>query len=155
MQPWRIKRHDNILNWLVGRLEDQGHQVLKEPRISTAQGLWKPNIVVWFGTNSYVLDLQICRDSNIATLEEHDRRKIQKYDTPDVRRKVLELTGLSAEVAAITINWRGVPSKQAVWVLKKLGVKNTHISLFILKVMEGSLSIYANYMGMAGGGDMT
>ncbi|XP_064117594.1 uncharacterized protein LOC135223017 [Macrobrachium nipponense] len=143
------------MNWLATKLEDRGHQVVKELHISTSQGLRKPDLTVWNNQAARILDVQIVGDSNVGSLVHLDDMKIRKYNTPEITSKVAELTGHTLTVGAITINWRGVACKRAVATLKKLGLRNADLNIMILKAMEGGLSIYSNYMGMAGGGDVT
>ncbi|XP_064083053.1 uncharacterized protein LOC135199069 [Macrobrachium nipponense] len=142
------------MNWLATKLEDRGHQVVRELHISTSQGLRKPDLIVW-NNDAKILDIQIVGDSNIGLLNHLDDLKTRKYNTPEIINKVDELTGHTPTVGAITVNWRGVASKRAVGTLKKLGLRNSGLAIMILKAMEGGLSIYSNYMGMAGGGDVT
>ncbi|XP_064089936.1 uncharacterized protein LOC135203936 [Macrobrachium nipponense] len=143
------------MNWLATKLEDRGHQVVKELHISTSRGLRKPDLTVWNNHAAGILDVQIVRDSNVGSLNHLDEIKIRKFNSSEITSKVAELTGHTQTMGAITINWRGVTSKRAVVLLKKLGLRNADLNIMILKAMEGGLSIYSNYMGMAGGGDVT
>ena len=75
VQPWRISRHDRILDLLVSQLGSKGLSVLREPGINTPQGLRKPDLIIWSADRSWVVDVQIVADAAVCTLMSAQHKK--------------------------------------------------------------------------------
>lgn len=155
VQPWRITRHDKIKDEIKNRAVKAGYTVTSEPRIPTREGLRKPDLVIWNEGEAIVIDVQVCGDGNVGSLDNFHRMKITKYDKPCIRARVQEITGKTPTIEAVTINWRGLPSRATVRLCKKLRMSAADIDLLCVKTLQGGLTVYSNYQGMSGGGDVT
>ena len=153
MQQWRITRHDKVLNLVLTKLSDLGYTTLKEPHISTPEGLRKPDILMWKTDEvSLVLDVQVTSDANVASLGDLHARKIAKYDNPSIKAFGFTKSGVIPRISAVTINWRGIIARDTSRLLKELGFNNKDLNLLGVRALAGGLSIYSNYMATSGGG---
>lgn len=155
VQPWRIKRHDSIKELVQQKLCGKGYNTVSEPRISTPEGLRKPDLVVWNEERSYVIDVQVTADSNVNSIDVYHQEKIRKYDKPAIKSYVESRTGKEPTIESITCNWRGVTSRQTSLLCRELGLSTADLELISIRALSGANSIYCNYMGMSGGGDVT
>ena len=110
VQPWRIQRHNGVLDLVSGWLRDENFNIRKEPRITTPQGLRIPDLICHKDGKAYVLDVQVCSDSNSGTLTGAHQRKVDKYHRPSILEYVKDWSGTAElpTVSSITINWRGI-----------------------------------------------
>ena len=154
VQPWRIKRHDRVLELLDQRLKNRGYTTLKEPRITTPAGTRIPDLIAWDNERSFLLDVQVTSDSNVAPLADLHKMKVTKYKTKEIESFVAAKTGYIPETTSATWNWRGVMARPSILALKKMGLTGDDLGILGVRVIEGGLTIYANYMGTSGGGDV-
>ena len=110
VQPWRIQHHDGVLDLVSGWLRDKDYHIRREPRIPTPEGLRIPDLICHKGGVAYVIDAQVCSDSNSGTLAGARQRKIEKYYKPSILDYVKNWSGATETptVLSITINWRGI-----------------------------------------------
>ena len=92
------------MHLVVERLRRKGLQVIKEPHITTNSGVRIPDIVAYNSTASYVLDVQVCADTNTILLADAHKMKVDKYNVPEVSAFVEERTGVSPTFSSITVN---------------------------------------------------
>ena len=64
-------------------------------------------------------------------------------------------TGNVPTIHAMTLNWRGIIASRSLDTVKWLKLNLNEVELIMIKVVEGGLYTYANYMGTSGGGDVT
>ncbi|KAK8734333.1 hypothetical protein OTU49_006130 [Cherax quadricarinatus] len=124
------------------------HAVVKEPHIPTALGTHKPDLLICDLENkkAYVLDVKIASDSSISTMADQYQRKVEYYDTGQIRcwaalwaTQQLHLYNESQDNAvspsttiniqpidpqevvlgAVIITWRGVMSPKTYKILNK------------------------------------
>jgi len=135
-------------------LKSKGLQTIKEPRISTPAGLRKPDIMAWNAAGAWVLDVQITSDANVRSLEDLHNLKVVKYSTNAVDVYVFAATGHHPVVSSVTFDWRGSAALATTRVLRNLGLTANDLTLLSVRILEKGSSIYANYMGTSGGGDV-
>ena len=58
-------------------------------------------------------------------------------------------------VSSVTVNWRGIVAPATLKLLKDLRIPKASVDVLIARTLRGCISMYANYMGMSGGGDVT
>uniref|UniRef100_A0ABD2W6C2 Reverse transcriptase n=1 Tax=Trichogramma kaykai TaxID=54128 RepID=A0ABD2W6C2_9HYME len=105
----RILRHDAICRIAVSSLRQLGWSVRQEPHFHTREGLRKPDIVAVKDQVVKVIDAQVISAS--SSLDDSHRRKVAKYDTPDIRHQVASEYGVENDnisFSSITISWRGI-----------------------------------------------
>ena len=83
--------------------------------------------------------------------------KIDKYNTTDILGYVQRWSGVDTLpiVSSVTVNWRGIVAPGTLSLLKDLRIPLSYVDLLVARTLRGSVSIYANYMGTSGGGDIT
>ena len=151
VQPWRITRHNGILDLVEGWLRAGDYRVVKEPRITTSLGLRIPDIICHKDLKTYVIDIQVCSDSNSATLAGAHRLKVQKYNLPDIFTYVKRWSGVGNDpiVSSVTVNWRGIVAPATLKLLKDLRIPKASVDVLVARTLQGCISMYANYMGMS------
>ena len=104
-----------------------------------------------------MLDVQVCSDSNSGTLTGAHQMKVDKYNRPSILEYVKDWSGTTElpTVSSITINWRGIVAPATLALLKTLGLPGARLDVLVARTLRGSVSVYANYMGTSGGGDVT
>ena len=138
----RTKRHDAILALLVKMLAKQHLKVIREPTIRTAAVARKPDVVVWDGARSVVLDVQVVSDSACGpTLDAAHALKTSYYNTEDISRWVQQETGHLPSFTSVTFNWRGLLANASMQALKDLGLKKPDIKLLTVRALEGAVAI--------------
>jgi len=125
--------------------------VIVEPSLQGESGLNKPDLVVLRPNHIDVIDVQVTTDGH--SLDNAHQRKIQRYDTPDIRRELRRkfvATG-DIEFHSATINWRRIWSGQSVKRLIAKGPLNKYDSPIIsIKVMRGRLGCFRQFMYYSG-----
>ena len=111
-------------------------------------------MLVWNNSSSWVLDVQVCADANVRPISSFHELKVSKYNNEAIKEFALIKTGFSPDISSLTFDWRGTAAPATLKVLKVLGVPVSDLNLFGVRVVEGGTSIYANYMGTSGGGDV-
>ena len=157
VQPWRIARHNSLAKLFVEKLRDLNFSVLEEPRIPTRMGLRIPDMIFWKDEQSYVVDAQVCSDSNTVELQGAHMMKVEKYDNEDIVNYAMRESGTIVRpvVSSLTVNWRGIVAPATCQLLRDLKISKSFINLLAVRTLRGSVAIYANYMGTSGGGDVT
>ena len=153
VQPWRVMRHNRALRLVEEDLSRPGWVVVREPHITTSEGLRKPDLVVWeeAGTKVHVIDAQIVSDSNVYSLSRAHDMKVRKYNNEDIKNYARRISGKDlVEVGTVTLNWRGAVAAEKAKLLKSLKLSKKSKDLLEVRTIQGSLSIYANYNGMTG-----
>ena len=76
----------------------------------TPEGLRIPDLICHKYGMAYVIDAQVCSDSNSGTLAGAHQRKIEKYYKSSILDYVKNWSGVTETptVSPITINWRGI-----------------------------------------------
>ena len=110
--------------------------------------------MIWNEDRSFVVDIQITSDSNVAPIENLHQLKRKKYDNQAIKAYVFTKTGSIPEVTTVTLNWRGIMARSSLRILKDLGLSSADISLISVRAVEGGSTTYSNYMGTSGGGDI-
>ena len=142
LSPERTKRHDNTLTMLVKMLVKKDLKVIREPTIRTAAGARKPDVVVWDGVRSVVLDVQIVSDSACGpTLDHAHNLKAAYYNTDDISQWVQRETGHQPSYTTLTFNWRGLLANASLHALQDLGLKKPDTKLLTVRALEGSVAI--------------
>lgn len=107
----RIERHNCVANVVSSAMEVKGWTVVKEPKLRTALGLRKPDIIASRNGVGVIVDAQVV--SGQRPLDELHREKRNKYGNHDeLVEKVAETLGLpckeSIHSTSCTLSWRGV-----------------------------------------------
>jgi len=152
VQDARIHRHNRVLDLLVHRLEAAGFQCRKEPAIPTVAGSRVPDVVAWRqDLGSWVLDVQVVADAAAGDLDTAHQRKVDYYNTDDVRRWVQSTTGFPPAFSTITISWRGILATPTVNTWATLGLRKSDLKVLVVRTLEGSGRIYSEFQRTSGG----
>ena len=137
----RVKRHDKVISFIADTLRKKGWSTIETPSIITSEGLRKPDLIGARGSVSFVLDGIICGDSNIHSPDTAHKRKIAYYNKPDVTSFTMNAFAgaTSCVVGAVSISWRGVPSRLSWEFLRSLGVVANDLLLMVVMSLEGSV----------------
>ena len=119
VQPWRIARHNNVLRLVVAELRAKGYTTEVEPHIPTRRGTRIPDIVSWKEGSSFILDVQVCGDSNAILLHVAHSHKVAKYSQPEILDYAMGMAGGDSQPTVSSITdlllageglWRSPPS---------------------------------------------
>lgn len=136
----RIKRHDAILAYMERRISRGGYTIHREPRIRTAAGLRKPDLVATLGHTAVVVDAQVVSEQ--ADLFQAHQRKTLYYQTPEVLDELKAMYGVKdVIVTSATLSWRGIWGPASASHLKALGfVNNDDLKTIASRVLIGNLA---------------
>ena len=142
----RIIRHNSVVKYMKKELVRRGFHVYTEPHIHTVEGLRKPDLIAETGDAIKVCDVQIVTDG--WSLDDADSTKIQKYNTEAMRGALHEKFGRKRiDVAAVTLNWRGVWSRNSMQNLLELNVlRKKDAALISTRVVIGGLIGHRRFM---------
>lgn len=135
----RSLRHNGVVSLLAGELsKTNGLQVFIEPRIETAVGLRKPDLIITDGETATVIDVHIVGGHDMAA----DRSdKIQKYQSiPDFDQQVMKRYYCSEQTKfeAITMSYKGIYEKTSAMYLQKLKITKQMLYRMSTSVLFGS-----------------
>ncbi|KAG8177078.1 hypothetical protein JTE90_015730 [Oedothorax gibbosus] len=140
----RIKRHNNIVDYLHRGLLQRGFTVHTEPRFETP-GILKPDLVVYSEEEVSVIDIQVVNDQ--YSLEVANKNKIQKYEEP--LRPHLQGLRSKYSVIGLTINWRGILCRTSVEeLLKRRMISKRDLKILKVKTLEGNARIHGCHQDM-------
>ena len=142
-KPARIKRHDDIVDFLAGALSKRG-TVIKEPTMTDNGELKKPDIVYHHDGIVKVLDVTVVyeKDNYLANAAKVKR---DKYD--GVAKQMMQrLSGRSCEVMPIVIGSRGTIPKDTRVALKALGFPVRDILTVSLMALRSSVDIACKFI---------
>lgn len=109
----RIQRHDNMLNYVVDRLQEFEYNVERERDIRTQQAVYIPDGIARKGEDVYILDVQVV---GLRTpLTRAHAVKSKKYSTPDLLAEVSPSE--TPMVSSVTLSYRGCWAKESVQTL--------------------------------------
>ena len=153
LAPERTKRHDSTLALLIKMLAKKNLKVIREPTIRTAAGARKPDVIVWDGARSVMLDVQIVSDSACGPiLDRAHALKSTYYNTTDISRWVQQETGHLPSYTTLTFNWRGLLANASLHALQDLGLKKNDTKLLTVRALEGSVSLIRAHRDIGGSG---
>lgn len=153
LAPERTSRHDRVLDLAVNILKKKpGNEVQKEPSIRTTAGLRRPDIIVYNGQRSTVMDVQITSDSTNSTLAAAHELKTNYYNNEEISRHTRDATGHPPSYSSITISWRGVMAQASYNTLKTWGLTNEELTLLFVRSLEGSAMILGAHRDVGGHG---
>ena len=133
----RIKRHVAIVLYLVRIFTKWKCVHFCEPRIVTAEGVRKPDLIVCKNNICFILDVTIVADN--ADLDAAHDQKICYYNRVEIKSWARQATDCQlVELGAIAFNRRGVLAPKSHDLLLRLGVPKYQITIMIVKVLEGS-----------------
>ena len=143
----RIKRYDDIVRLLCGRLRQRGWRVAQEPGIPY-RGTWrKPDLGIWRDGNNTarVFDVQVIADG--YCLEAAQRRKVEKYSEQPIIDGIRILIGCpDVQISAATLNRRGCMAGSAGAALRGVGINKGDLQIMAVKALTWMHSIFQAYM---------
>lgn len=133
----RIKRHDALVSYVTRALESSSFRTCVEPKIETAMGLRKPDIIAIKGNRGLVIDAQVINDQ--WCLDRAHKSKIDYYREVEVdilnKYQVEQI-----EYSTITLNWRGVWGEESAKSLLDLRViRKKDLRVLSTRAIVGSL----------------
>ena len=135
----RVKRHDRVLDLLASELSKRW-EVKVEPHFRTGSTSCIPDLVIALDDSCLIIGVTITSDN--ADLDGVHRRKVSRYDTPQIRREAERLTGKKkSEISACVLNWKGTPAQLTVKCFLELGIKKNFIEVLSIRTLEGGCSI--------------
>ena len=110
----------------------------------------KPDLVIEFGSLVAVIDVAIVAEtqrilgSTATTLSTMWKHKSDKYNTVELKEKVMALLGCEKDfyAGAVIISERGIWYDENDGTLRKLGIPVHKREIAIIRSMEGSVKIY-------------
>lgn len=132
----RIKRHDNILRYLAGRLTELGWQVQQERHFKTSQGTKIPDLVIIKREKSHILDVQVV--STRVELTEAHHHKCDKYKIPDLLFQVSP----TPTVSSVTLSYRGTWAGESVRTLQEVGLTRNDFKMMTIRCLQGGLAAF-------------
>ncbi|MCP3679146.1 MAG: reverse transcriptase family protein [Gammaproteobacteria bacterium] len=151
VQPWRIKRHDDVLSLFIKILGKRGWRTCREPAIPTPAGIRRPDLIIWGHGRSMVVDVQVVSDSGAVMLLTAHESKVAYYQTEPIDNWVLLKTGARPSFSSLTFNWRGIMASASVRTLKDLGLTRQELKLLTVRSLEGSVNIVHAFADTPGG----
>ena len=118
----RIQRHDAIVKYIGRGIVRSGYDVSYEPKLQTAEGLRKPDIVAVIGRTAMIVDAQVVSEqSNLNRA--HKLKKDYYGENPDLTIKIREKWGVTHNLySTATLSCRGLWSPQSAGDLLRLGI---------------------------------
>lgn len=147
----RILRHNKIAKVLCSAMVEEGWTVEEEPKIITAVGLRKPDIIAARGGEGVIVDVQVV--SGQRPLDDAHREKRAKYGNHDeLVEKVAGKLGLPkthVRATSCTLSWRGLWSFGSFKELKKLlGLKKSVLHTLPVLALRGSHMNWSRFNNM-------
>ena len=141
----RVDRHNSVASYIKHQLNNRGYITAEEPRMQTADGLRKPDLVACLGRKVVVVDAQVVTDS--YSLDEAHRRKANYYNTPEICEHLsTRFRAETIDFLSVTLNWRGVWSKQSIDQLLKHDIlRKKDSALVSTRVMIGGVRAFRNF----------
>lgn len=136
----RIARHDQVVKFVARNLRTQDYTVHLEPRLQTAEGIRKPDIVAVKQQEAFVIDAQVV--SAGFDLRQAHRNKVAKYDVLDVTREIKDRFGVSkVGTTSVTLNWKGIWSHDSAESLLSMGaIKKSDLATLSTRVLIGTFA---------------
>jgi hypothetical protein len=144
-QSMRCRRHNNVCHKVSEKLRSKGFQVFTErglPSPGLQTNISRPDIIATRGEEALVLDVTCVFESNISSLHEAYRRKVDRYkplaETIKQTYKVKKIV-----FHGLCVRSRGAydPRHLAVW--HSIGYSGAELGVLAIGVMEDSLSTIA------------
>ena len=124
MLPWdmRVRRHDDVANFISGKLKTRQYQTVTEPRLPLGSSFRKPDLVVWDSAKSRASIIEIAVTSDNYPLSRTWQAKFDKYNRPEILEGVRELTDCQdVPVVPAVLSWRGCRSGSSARVSEETG----------------------------------
>lgn len=135
----RILRHDSICHTVANSLRNSGWEVRENPHYITSNGLMKPDIIAKKDDAVKIIDTQVV--SGASSLNAAHRRKVAKYNIPQLKEKVARENGTTVQrvdVMSCTLSWRGVWASQSAEALLQLGISKQNLAGITTRTLQGS-----------------
>ena len=141
--PWRIVRHNWVLDLVEGWLRMRDFQVTKEPRIATNQGLKIPDITCHKDNKAYVTDVQVCSDSNSGPLAGAHHHKVEKYSLPEIECHTQQWSGVATAptVSSVTVSWRGIMAPDTLSLFNDLQIPSSSMDILVARTLRFGLHV--------------
>lgn len=142
----RIKRHNEIRDFVMAKTLKKGMAVTKETIVGLPTGNLKPDLVIQHQGRVFVVDITVRHEDGGNMLRGYDE-KIGKYTCllPHFREQLHNVTG--GEVLPIVVGTRGAMPSYTRQALAKLGIDDRSTLLTIsLMALRCSVNIYHRFM---------
>eukprot|EP00795_Rhopilema_esculentum_P011052 gene11052-19906_t len=140
LEAWvhRIRRHDNLCNFVAGKLTRKVYRVSQEVFVNLPNGTkMRPDLVISKDGTSDVIDITVVADN--ANLDSEHQNKVSKCVTEFVQR----LHGNSAVVyTALAVNWRGPMALLSFQSITELGLSQNYLKLVSMKAVTDGMKTY-------------
>lgn len=139
----RVKRHNAVCNYIAKKLRKKGYVVDKEPKMQTAEGLRKPDIVATLGSTSIIVDAQVLGEQ--VNLDEANQKKIDYYSKNRSLQENIMVKYSSDTVitTAATFSWRGLWSKSSAAELQRRGIiLKSDLKILSSRVLIGGIACF-------------
>lgn len=140
----RIKRHNACITRVSQVLKTKGYRLINEPLFKRTQGNLKPDLLAMKDKTAVVLDATVVgvqRKLRMAHMDKVEKYKVlesmikEKYDVDSVT------------FTSITLNWKGVWSKDSAEDLIRLGIlRKSELKVISTRVLIGGLNIFSTFM---------
>ena len=141
-QAARIRRHDAVTKYVAQRLRDHGGNVFHEPRITTREGLRKPDLLAVKDHLAIVVDAQIINDQ-FCLRTAHDNKTRKYQQNPAVTAYICRNYDLRPEniiFTSATLNWKGVWEPRSALDLGGWGFVQKDYKIMSSRVLMGGIA---------------
>uniref|UniRef100_A0A5S6QGX2 Reverse transcriptase zinc-binding domain-containing protein n=1 Tax=Trichuris muris TaxID=70415 RepID=A0A5S6QGX2_TRIMR len=141
-----IRRHDAVVDRIVSIAKDAGYDCLREPILRCEGQTWKPDLVLYKGESSFIVDVAVPYESKEPVMRRH-HEKCRKYER--LKETVCDLTKTkNCDTGAIVIGARGAWCPRNDDSLKTANIPITYQqkALLCLIVMERTNKIISWFM---------
>ncbi|CAL7932903.1 unnamed protein product [Xylocopa violacea] len=143
----RINRHDNINKILKASLEKANIQAEEAPKFSTKNDRYIPDIIAIKNSTAYVIETTVAYESKPISMSNAYRIKKQKYDTPDLVRKIKDTYNVSkVKVMPFVVGARGCWLETNDEVIKEFKLSHKLKNIISTTSLQWGVSIHRTFM---------
>lgn len=143
----RIKRHDNVVKYIADKNIARGRMVLVEPKIQTAVGLRKPDLVIIEDKSAAIVDVQVV-GNDINNLDQFHQNKVDYYSNNiGIRDFIAEKYGITDVVfGAVTISYKGIfNARSRGFLMANRFIGKGDLKIIASRVMLGSILCFKSF----------
>lgn len=136
----RVRRHNNIMDYLAASLQRKGWTVRVEGLLHTSEGRRKPDLVATREDQVAVIDVQVV--GCIPSLNRAHWEKADYYNTDEIAALLQGSAPGRPHFTSATVSFRGVWSGDSASDLQDLGITKGDLKIMALKAVQGSATIW-------------
>ena len=147
MQGIWIHRQDAVVKYVARRFENEGSSIHLEPRIQTADGLRKPDIIAIKGRYAIVVDAKVIGAQ--FNLRAAHRNKVHYYKNnpgiADYVTREYDIPRLNIDFGSATLNWKGVWAPESTAQLRGWGIVQKDLCIISSRIVIGGIPAFTRF----------